>query len=339
MEKGLEQKELYLLITRHFNEQTVPWEEDFLAEWLESAEENRQTYRVLHEIWLASQQGHDEALVAAALQDVKQRIRSRQQNGLIAIISRYRWQTAIAAAVAGIIISSMLFLRQQPHHQALAYIEKKTQPGQMLKDTMPDGTIVHLAPKSSIRYTQAFGKHDRNIILEGQAFFEVTKDAHQPFTVKAGDLSVQVLGTRFNVTYYKGVDSAAVSLVDGKVQVNVPAEKKPYELQPGQELYYDSHDQHAYTRNYDVEAITGWTSRLLIFRNEPLSVVAHKLEQLYDVKISFNDPAMTGYKLFARFNDKPLKYILDVIKATDNLDYTIDGKQIRFTTNNAYHSR
>ena len=335
----MEQKELYLLITRHFNQQTVPWEEDFLAEWLESAEENRQTYRVLHEIWLASQQPHDEALVATALQDVKQRIRGRQHNGLLTVIKRYRWQTGIAAAIAGIIISSVLLLRQPSRHQPLAYIEKKTLPGQMLKDTMPDGTIVHLAPKSVIRYTQGFGKHDRNIILEGQAFFEVTKDAHQPFTVQAGDLSVQVLGTRFNVTYYKGVDSAAVSLVDGRVQVNVPAQQKPYELQPGQELYYDSHEQHAYTRNYDVEAITGWTSRLLIFRNEPLSVVAKKLEQLYDVEISFADPAMAGYKLFARFNDKPLKYILDVVKATDNLDYTINGRQIRFTTHNAYHSR
>ncbi|SHM00843.1 FecR family protein [Chitinophaga sp. CF418] len=325
----MEQKELYLLITRHFNEQTVPWEEDFLAEWLESAEENREAYRILQEIWLASQQQHDEGQVATALHDVKQRIQHHQQKGLI---RRYSWQAGIAAAVAGIIISSILFLRQQPHHQTLAYIEKKTQPGQVLTDTMPDGTIVHLAPKSSIRYTQEFGKHDRNILLEGQAFFEVSKDAHKPFTVLAGDLSVQVLGTRFNVTYYKGVDSAAVSLVDGKVQVNVPAQKKLYELQPGQELYYDSHDQRAYTRNYDVEATTGWTSRLLVFRNEPLSVVANKLEQLYDVEISFANPAMAGYKLFARFNDKPLKYILDVIKATDNLDYTINGNQIRFTT-------
>ncbi|MCF6403775.1 FecR domain-containing protein [Chitinophaga filiformis] len=325
----MEQKELYLLITRHFNQQTVPWEEDFLAEWLESAEENRQTYRVLQEIWLASQQEHDGEQVALALEDVKQRIRNRRQEGLI---KRYFWQAGVAAAIAGIVISSIFFLRQQPRQQEVAYIEKKTLPGQMLKDTLPDGTIVQLAPKSIIRYTQQFGQHDRNIVLEGQAFFEVAKDAHQPFTVKAGDLSVQVLGTRFNVTCYKGVDSAAVSLVDGKVQVNVPAQQQPYELQPGQELYYDSHDRHAYTRNYDVEAITGWTSRILVFRNEPLSVVANKLEQLYDVEISFASPAMAGYKLFARFNDKPLKYILDVIKATDNLDYTIDGKQIRFTT-------
>lgn len=331
----MEQKELYLLISRHFNGQTLPWEEDFLAGWLESAATNRQTYLALQEIWQASQPQHDEIVVTAALQDVKQRIHSRRQT----VIRRYRLQIAAAAAIAGIIISSVVFLRQTPHQHTLAYIEKKTLPGQVLKDTMPDGTVVHLAPKSSIRYSPAFGKNDRNIVLEGQAFFEVTKDAHQPFTVQAGELSVQVLGTRFNVTHYKDVDSAAVSLVDGKVQVSVPTQKKPFELQPGQELYYDKHEQHAYARAYDVESVTGWTSRLLVFRNEPLSVVAHKLEQLYDVEITFADPAMKSYKLFAKFNDKPLSYILDVIKATDDLDYTINGKQVRFTTNNAYQSR
>ncbi|PWV47626.1 FecR family protein [Chitinophaga sp. S165] len=331
----MEQKELYLLITRHFNEKTLPWEEDFLAEWLESAEENRLTYQALQEIWQASQQQHDEVVITNALQGVKQRIHNRRQT----IVRRYRLQIAAAAAIAGVIISSIVFLRQTPQKNSLAYIEKKTLPGQVLKDTMPDGTVVHLAPKSSIRYTAAFGKKGRNIILEGQAFFEVTKNAHQPFSVQAGELSVQVLGTRFNVTHYRGVDSAAVSLVDGKVQVSVPAQKRSFELQPGQELYYDKKDQLAYTRTYDVESVTGWTSRLLIFRNEPLSVVAHKLEQLYDVEISFADPAMKSFKLFAKFNDKPLDYILDVIKATDNLDYTISGKQIHFTTNNAYQSR
>lgn len=334
----MEQQELYLLITRHFNEQTVPWEEDFLADWLESAEENRQTYSTLKDVWQASHQQPNDALVNAALQDVKHRIRRHQRPTLIAMMRQYRTQIAAAAVVTGIIISSVFYLRHSSKSQAIAYVEKTGLPGQVLKLTMPDSTIVHLAPHSSIRYTQDFGKTDRHIILEGEAFFDVTKNAHRPFTVQAGELSVQVLGTRFNVAHYKGQDSAAVSLVDGKVQVNTPAQSQPFDLQPGQELFYDSHAKQAFTRDYDVESVTGWTSRLLVFRNESLAVVARKLEQLYDVEIIFTDPAMANYKLFAKFSDKPLHYILDVIKATDNLDYTINGKQIRFTTNNAYQS-
>jgi transmembrane sensor len=335
----LEQQELYLLITRHFNGQTEAWEEDFLAEWLESAEENKQTYDILKDVWQASHPQHNDVLVSAALQDVKQRIHSRRQPILIAMMKQYRTQIAAAAVVTGIVISSMFYLRHQAKPHTVAYVERTGLPGQVLKLTMPDSTVVHLAPRSMIRYAQSFGKTDRNVILEGEAFFDVSKDALHPLTVQAGTLSVKVLGTRFNVAHYKGTDSAAVSLVDGKVQVTVPAQQRPFELQPGQELYYDSHAQQAYTRDYDVESVTGWTSRLLVFRNESLAVVARRLEQLYDVEIIFADPAMANYKLFAKFSNKPLHYILDVIKATDNLDYTINGKQIRFTTNNAYQSR
>lgn len=334
----MEQQELYLLITRHFNEQTALWEEDFLADWLESAAENRQTYNVLKELWQASHQRSDTALVNAALQDVKQRIRQRQQPALITMMKQYLTQIAAAAVVTGMIISSVFYLRHSTKPQPIAYVERTGLPGQVLTLTMPDSTIVHLAPHSTIRYTQDFGKTDRHIILEGEAFFDVTKNAHRPFTVLAGELSVLVLGTRFNVAHYKGQDSAAVSLVEGKVQVSTPAQPHPVDLQPGQELFYDSHAKQAFTRDYDVESVTGWTSRLLIFRNESLAVVARKLEQLYDVEIIFTDPAMANYKLFAKFRDKPLHYILDVIKATGNLDYTINGKQIRFIKNNAYQS-
>ncbi|MBW8685304.1 FecR family protein [Chitinophaga rhizophila] len=335
----MEQQELYLLITRHFNEQTLPWEEDFLAEWLANAEENRQTYSVLKDIWQASGQQHNEAQTAAALQNVKQRIRRHTPPVIITLMKQYRTQIAAAAVVTGVIISSMFYLRHQPAKQAVAYLEKTAAPGQVLKVTMPDSTIIHLAPNSRLRYTAGFGKDDRNMILDGEAFFDVSKDAHHPFNIQAGELAVKVLGTRFNVTHYANSDSAAVSLVDGKVQVSLPAHPQSFALQPGQELYYNSRKKQAYTRAYDVEAVTGWTSRLLVFRNESLGVVARRLEQLYDVEITFADPAMASYKLFAKFSDKPLHYILDVIKATDNLDYTINGKQIRFTTNNAYQSR
>lgn len=335
----MEQQELFLLITRHFNEQTVPWEEDFLAEWLESAPENQQTYNELKEIWQSSHQQHDEVLVATALQDVRQRIRRYEQRDVISVFRKYRTQIVAAAAVTGVIAGSMFFLSQSAGKRGIAYVEKRSMPGQVLKDTMPDGTIVHLAPKSSIRYAKDFGSADRNIILEGEAFFDVTKDAHRPFTVKAGALSVQVLGTRFNVIHYNGADSAAVSLVDGKVQVSVASQPQPFDLQPGQELYYNKQEQKAYTRDYDVAAVTGWTTRMLVFRNDPLLVVARKLEQLYNVEISFADPVIANYKLFATFEDKPLNYILEVIKATDDLDYTVDGQQIRFTTGKIYQSR
>jgi ferric-dicitrate binding protein FerR (iron transport regulator) len=174
--------------------------------------------------------------------------------------------------------------------------------------------LVHLAPQSKIRY------RNREIILEGEAFFEVNKDAHQPFSVLAGKLKVNVLGTRFNVS------DTAVSLVDGKVQVTV--QNNSYTLEPGRELYYNAKENRWNQREYDVEDVTGWASALLVFRNESFASAARKIEKMYDVKIIFADPETASNRLFAKFSDKSLTYVLDVIKASDNLDYTIKGKNV-----------
>ena len=179
---------------------------------------------------------------------------------------------------------------------------------------MKDGTLVHLAPQSKLRY------RNREIILEGEAFFEVKEDAHKPFSVTAGKLLINVLGTRFNVS------DSAVSLVDGRVQVMV--KDSAYNLKPGDELYYNTKDERCYQRKYDVEAVTGWASALLVFRNETFASAALKIEKMYDVKIIFLDSETANSKLFATFSNKPLTYVLDIIKASDNLDYTIKGKNV-----------
>ncbi|MVT10703.1 FecR family protein [Chitinophaga tropicalis] len=329
----MEQQDIDLLIIRHFNHQTTRDEEFFLAAWLDLSESNRLQYAVLEEIWVASRQQPDEVLLNNRLEQVKQAINRRRH-----IISM-RWKAVAAAAVTvGIIITAALLFHRPDH--SIAYTERRSAPGQVLQLQLADGTQVHLAPSSIIRYRENFGKEDRNIFLEGEALFEVTKNAHQPFSVQAGSMKVQVLGTKFNVTHYKGETQTAVSLLEGRIQVALPA-LSPYDLQPGQQLRYNSLTKEVTQGSYDPETVTGWTSRLLVFRNETLEAAALKIEKMYNVKISFSTPEIAGYKLFARFKDKPLRYVLDVIRATDNLDYTIDGNNVRFTgtDTNTRHSR
>jgi transmembrane sensor len=306
------EQDLYLLIIRYLNKQTTAEESAFITTWVNRSEENRQAFVQLEEIWSATARkatagetsAEDEA-TAKALSVVQQRIRNRRT---IAI----RRIAAAAALLILVMACGFLFTRHQTNYMAW-----QSAPGQILQFTLPDGSHVHLAPQSRLRY------NNREIILDGEAFFDVTKNAHQPFTVHAGKLDVQVLGTRFNVTHQR------VSLVDGKVKVSVG--DHAYALQPGQELSYDSAtglcDQHT----YDLETVTGWTNRLLVFRNETLADAAHKIEQLYGVQIVFADTTIASYRLFARFDNKSLDYILNVIKATDNLNYTIKDKTIYIT--------
>jgi ferric-dicitrate binding protein FerR (iron transport regulator) len=295
----LEQQELYLLIARYFNAQTTSEEETFLEDWIAK---NKQEYTVLQEIWTTDNKAPDNEIIAAGLKNVKYKIAA----------SRRRVKYIAAAAMIAVMVISCALLFYRPGN---SYVEYTSLAGQVLHLHLPDGTLVHLAPKSTIRYAKKAG---REIILVGEAFFEVNKDAHHPFSVRAGKLSVNVLGTRFDVS------DTAVSLVDGKVQVIV--EEKAYTLTPGRQLCYK--DGHYYEQAYDVDDVTGWASALLVFRNESFASAAAKIEKMYDVKIIFSDPGIATHRLFAKFSNKPLTYVLDVIKASDNLDYTIKGKTV-----------
>jgi ferric-dicitrate binding protein FerR (iron transport regulator) len=293
----LEQQELYLLIIRHLSAESTVEETQFLTAWLQESEENRDTFSELKEIW-ATEQVSDPEVMNAGLYHVKSKIAA----------SRTKIYIRYAAAAAVIALVAVFFSQRE------SYVEKSTLAGQVMHLKLPDGTLVHLAPESKIRY------RNREIILEGEAFFEVTQNAHQPFSVLAGKLSVNVLGTRFNVS------DTAVSLVDGKVQVKL--KDNAWTLEPGQQLYYDAKEERWNQRTYDVEAVTGWASALLVFRNESFASAAAKIEKMYDVKIIFSDPETANSKLFAKFSNKSLTDVLDVIKASDNLDYTIKGKNV-----------
>jgi transmembrane sensor len=303
----LEQQEFYLLIVRHFNGQTTIEEEAFLTAWIA---ENRQEYTELQEMWTASDKVTDNEVIAAGLKNVKLKIAASR--------SKVKYAVAAAITAAILIAGSFFFYRTNDK-----YIETGTIAGQVLHLHLPDGTLVHLAPHSKICYPEKFG---REITLEGEAFFEVSKESHQPFTVKAGKLAVHVLGTRFNVS------DTAVSLVDGKVQVVV--QEKGFVLNPGQQLCYNEKKNRCYTKEYDVDDVTGWASAKLVFRNETFALAAAKIEKMYDVKIVFSDPETANYRLFAKFENKPLTYVLDMIKASDNLDYTIKGKIVYISKTN-----
>lgn len=293
----MEQQAFYLLIIRHLNKETNAGEEQVLQDWLQAAPENRDTYSALQQIWQATRV-QDEAVIDRGYQQVRRRFMRRK------IV---QWTSVAAAAMLMAAIATTWMTKEAPYREVIAQ-------GKVTKIQLEDGTQVYLSPAAKIRYRQ------REIILDGEAFFEVTPQSHQPFSVKAGDLKIDVLGTSFNVS------DTAVSLVDGKVRVSVP--DTAYVLQPGEQLYYNSSSRQCAQRQYDIDEVTGWRSSLLVFRNERFITAANRIEQMYDVKIVFTDDAVKEYRLFAKFDNKPLTYVLEMIKAADDIDYQIKDKTV-----------
>src|SRR5690606_33142812 len=104
--------------------------------------------------------------------------------------------------------------------------------------TLPDGTLVSMNAGSSLSYPLWFGNKERRVTLSGEAYFDVSHDAERPFHVVSGDIDVQVLGTRFNMTAYRDEPGAAVTLETGRVEVS--RGDHSLTLAPGEQAYADA---------------------------------------------------------------------------------------------------
>ena len=327
----LEQEELYLLIARYLARQTSPDENEHLATWVAQSPDHERTFEQLKTVWQASQPPAAPAETAAALGRLKARL-APTPAVVAPPLPRRPWRLRLArpyqvAAMLLLLISALgsVFYYTRPA-PALAYQVYRTPAGQRLHLRLADGSVVTLAPQSQLRYPAQFGAASREVYLEGEAFFEVSKDPRRPFRVHSGAWVTQVLGTKFNVSAVPGASQLAVSLVEGKVQVTDKQDK--YLLVPGQQLRAERATGRIYRQAFDYKQVLAWRSNQLIFKNEKLADVANQLERHYGVKLVFADPATAEVRLWATFDNEPLPRVLDALRQAGGLSYHREGQVI-----------
>ncbi|RRB01084.1 FecR family protein [Larkinella rosea] len=119
------------------------------------------------------------------------------------------------------------------------------------KIALPDGTQIWLGPQSSLEYPQKFSGNQRPVKLDGEAFFEVTRDVNRPFTINSGKLITRVLGTSFRIDAYDNEKSATVTVLTGKVSVSAATEPSAeLKLLPFQQAYLRPDSQDVAMRVY-----------------------------------------------------------------------------------------
>ena len=322
-------EESYLLITRYLARQTSSNENAQLAAWVAESSENERTFEQLKALWQASPTPLDNLETAAALRRVKARLAPPlRESTPVVVLNRggrtrtYQW-AALLVLLLGVVAGTYFY--RQPK-AFIAYQLRQTQTGQIQTIQLADGSRVTLAPQSQLRYPVQFGAASREVYLEGEAFFEVSKDAQRPFRVHSGTWVTQVLGTKFNVSAVRGASQTAVSLIEGKVQVTDNQEQ--YLLTPGQQLLADRATGRIYRQSFNQNKVTGWRHNKLVFQNEKLADVAGQIERLYGVKLAFADSATAEVRLWATFDNEPLPDVLAALKLAGSLEYRREGQVI-----------
>jgi ferric-dicitrate binding protein FerR (iron transport regulator) len=212
--------------------------------------------------------------------------------------------------------------------------------------TLQDGTNIRLAPKSEIAYPDPFEANKRAVYLEGQAFFKVAKDKQRPFTVYSDAIATTALGTQFLVTSFNSMNDIHVKLFEGKVVVKSTdsihkALAKDIYLTPGNELVYDKKNKlaqvHSFTDNNEnglsdkgnTPTSTGnhdLSAEWVQFDNQPLADVFSQLQDLYDVKISYNKDDIKKIAFIGKIDKTDsVEQVLRIICSLNNLSVQRNG--------------
>jgi ferric-dicitrate binding protein FerR (iron transport regulator) len=147
----------------------------------------------------------------------------KKQNGSARSLFGNAWFKAAASLLLLISFSVAFYYvgrKTAVQPEEMAWFETVTPYGAQSKVVLPDKSVVWINAGSSLKYNKSFNKINREVYLEGEAYFEVSHDSLKPFIVKSDALDVKVLGTRFNVKAYENDQTVDVCLISGKVDVH-----------------------------------------------------------------------------------------------------------------------
>ncbi|MEL7589309.1 MAG: FecR domain-containing protein [Prolixibacteraceae bacterium] len=192
--------------------------------------------------------------------------------------------------------------------------------GSRIAFSLPDGTTGWLNSGSTLSYSLPFTEH-REVALEGEAWFDVFHNEKQPFGISAGESTIKVLGTSFNVSAYLDEKNVEVVLLSGKVEFSDKTLANKVVLKPSEQLVL--HEGQLRVSSVDASKYKAWTDGRLIFRGDNMAEVARRIERWYNVRVEIADKDLYGFSFRATFEDDSLEDVLRQLSMTSPIEYTI----------------
>ena len=188
---------------------------------------------------------------------------------------------------------------------------------------LADGTRVWLNAESRLRYPVAFTGKERKVEMEGEVYFEVTKNKEKPFIVTVNGVDIRVLGTSFNVSAYQ--EEVVATLVEGKVQLKKGNEQVI--LSPNQQAIWS--DDEFRVKQVDARNYVLWKEGIFYFEDVDLETILDDMARWYNVNVFYMNPALKEMKFsveIRRYGD--INEILRRIEQTKRVKFEIKDRTI-----------
>ena len=198
---------------------------------------------------------------------------------------------------------------------------------------LPDGTVVWVNSESSLRFPEKFTSNRREVFLEGEAYFEVKKDANRPFYVHTEAGKVRVLGTAFNVCAYSNDCFWQTTLVEGSVMIN--QEEKEVLLKPNEQYQIDVRTGKAGLREVLPELYTSWRDGKFYFKAYTFEELVEKLERWYDFKMFYMNEEIKTRRFSGVVNKyQPLEEMFKFLQMTSDVQFNVKGNVVTASLKN-----
>lgn len=227
---------------------------------------------------------------------------------------KYLKYTVVAASIAilisfGIIGYKYLVIEI---NSSIRLAEVVTGYGETRQVTLPDGTFAIMNACTRLTYPEKFNENERQVSLEGEAYFQVTRNEEQPFIISTGNFNVRVLGTAFNVQAYREDEIQSVNVESGKVQIDMPDAMS--RLTANEQILINTKTSNYAKQTVDNEGIAVWRSGLLHFNKAPVTDVINQLERIYNYKIVFEGGQHFNNLISGEHENESLEEVLESIR-------------------------
>ena len=296
-----------------------------ILDWIESSPENQKSYTQLKNLWVLTGLDHPDQVNIPAFTFTKT-VQPISKNRIIGSFLKYA-AVFILAFVLGS-LSLYLINRSERNEFSSLYNTIEVPYGERSQITLYDGTKIWLNSGTKFRYPVAFSRDTRDVFIEGEAYFDVAKDPYHPFIVRAGQLKIKVLGTRFDLCAYPDDKEFSTTLDEGSVNAINTVNCKGVKLNPGEQVIPNRETNGLHRMKVDTKLYTSWKENLLKFEDAPFEEVIKKMERWYDVKIKVDPAINTKERYTMTIKTESLREMLQLVSKTTKMNYEIKGNTV-----------
>lgn len=329
----------------------------FWDNWLVQHPEKKETIALAQQIVLSLRNAQEEISEEEIEVAIAQLVNAAEQRNIKIIPFFHRLSVRMGMAASLFLIPFLAWIffvktNQEPstvYTESVAQLAQETRINEVVTTakqtqlvTLPDGSSVMLQPNSRLSYPNQFTSEKREVVLSGEAFFEVAKNANQPFFVYANEMVAKVLGTSFTIKAFAKDKDVQVIVKTGKVAVFSQkdghfTEKTTQKalsglvILPNQQLIY-KRPEGAFTKTIVAEAtlsqLPAIQTQSFVFKHASLEEVFNTLERSYPIRIVYDPALMASCELNATLGDEPLMEKIALICKVIEASYEVKEEQI-----------